>query len=183
MGALILHLMWRIHYNAQQFFLACKSWDYGESLPRLALGLMVRQLVDDCSIQLTRTCPEALFMGPPTKLPGAPMPATTQTRRPTVTGPQPTSNALIPPLCHKVVASFNRLYPALRVQDLCMQEKVKFFLLKIGKGGACINFGLLGRCPGCKYRHEVCSVSDSHQAAVVKVLESAMATMKDATAP
>ncbi len=69
------------------------------------------------------------------------------------------------------------------VQDLCTQGKVKISLLKIGKGGACINFGLLGWCPGCKYQHELCSVSDSHQAAVAKVLESTMATMKAATAP
>jgi hypothetical protein len=122
-------------------------------------------------------------MGPPLKLPGVPMPAATQTGRPTAAGPQPTSIPLIPPLCQKVVASFNQLYPALTVQDLCTQGKVKFAQLKIGKFGACINFGFLGQCPGCKYRHKVCSVPDSRWAAVVKVLESAMANMKAATAP
>jgi hypothetical protein len=60
-GSLILHLMWHLHYNPRQFFLACKSWDEGESLPRLALGLMVCQLVNGCSIQLTLTCPERNF--------------------------------------------------------------------------------------------------------------------------
>jgi hypothetical protein len=58
MGSLILHLMWRLHYDAWQFFLACEGWDDGESLPRSALGLTVHQLVDDCSIQLTVTCPK-----------------------------------------------------------------------------------------------------------------------------
>jgi hypothetical protein len=106
-GSLILHLMWRIHYNARQFFLACKGWDNRESLPCLALGLTVRQLVYDCSIQLTLTCLEALFMGPPSKSPGAPTPAATQTGRPTATGPQPTSNASIPPFFQKVATSFN----------------------------------------------------------------------------
>jgi hypothetical protein len=66
MGAPILHLMWCLHYDARQFFLACKCWDDKESLSCSALGLTVRQLVDDCSIQSTLTCPEALFMGPPT---------------------------------------------------------------------------------------------------------------------
>ncbi len=28
---LILHLMWRIHHDARQFFLACKGWDEGDS--------------------------------------------------------------------------------------------------------------------------------------------------------
>jgi hypothetical protein len=154
-----------------------------ESLPRSALGLTVHQLVDNCFIQLTLTCPEVLFMGPPTKFPGAPTPATTRAGQPTATGPQPTSNALIPPLCQKVVASFNQLYPALTFQNLCTQKKVKFVLLKIGRIGACVNFSLLGRCQGCIYRHKVCSLSNSHQAAVVKVLESTMATMKAATVP
>jgi hypothetical protein len=183
MGSLILHLMWRLHYNARQFFLACKSWDDGESLPCLAIGLLVCQLIDDCSIQLTLTCSEALFLGPPPKLTDAPMPAATRTGRPAVAGPQPTSNASIPPLCQKIVALFNRLYPTSTLHDLCTQGKVSINQLRIGRPGACISFGLLGRCPGCKYRHEVCSVANSRQAEVVKVIEGAMATMKATPAP
>ncbi len=34
---LILHLMWRIHHDARQFFLACKGWDKGERLPHSTL--------------------------------------------------------------------------------------------------------------------------------------------------
>jgi hypothetical protein len=64
------------------------------------------------------------------------------------------------------------------VFELCSWGKVRFGQLKIGKDGACVNFGLLGWCSGCQYRHEVCSVPDSQQAAIVMVLESAMATMK-----
>ncbi len=66
------------------------------------------------------------------------------------------------------------------VLELCSRRKVRFGKLKIGKDGACVNFGLLGRCSGCQYRHEVCLVPDSQKAAVLKVLESAMATMKAA---
>jgi hypothetical protein len=62
-SVLILHLMWRIHHDARQFFLACEGWDDGEQLPHSTLHNTVRQLVDDCYIQLTLTCPEALFRG------------------------------------------------------------------------------------------------------------------------
>ncbi len=67
--------------------------------------------------------------------------------------------------------------------ELCSRGKIQFGQLKIGKDGACVNFGLLGQFLGCKYRHEVCSVSDSQQAAIAKVMEGAMATMKAAARP
>jgi hypothetical protein len=68
-GVLILHLMWRVHHDARQFFLACERWEDGEQLPHSTLGNTVRQLVDDCSIQVTITCPEAMFLGTPSRLP------------------------------------------------------------------------------------------------------------------
>ena len=37
-GVLILHLMWRVHHDACQFFLACKRWEDGEQLPHSTLG-------------------------------------------------------------------------------------------------------------------------------------------------
>jgi hypothetical protein len=180
-SVLIMHLMWRIHYDARQFFLACEGWDEGEQLPHSNLDNTVRLLVEDCSVQLTLTCPEAHFMGAPSKVPGARTPATTRAVR--TAGPQPTVNASIPPLCQKVVAAFNRLHPSMTILKLCSWGKVRFGQLKVGKDGVCVNFGLLGRCSGCQYRHEVCSVSDSRQAAIVKVLKRAMATMKAAAAP
>ena len=82
-----------------------------------------------------------------------------------------------------MVAAFNSLYPTKTILELCTRGKVRVGSLKVGKDGSCINFGLLGRCPGCNYRHEVCTVSDSRQAAIVKVLEGAMATMKAAAVP
>ncbi len=116
-GVLILHLMWCIHHDDQQFFLACKGWDDGEQLPHSRLDNTVRQLVDDCYIQLMLTCLEALFRGSLVKVPGSKLPATTWAAR--GTRPQPTVNIAIPPLCQKVVASFNRLYPSLTILDLC----------------------------------------------------------------
>jgi hypothetical protein len=49
-SVLILHLMWHIHHDAWQFFLACKGWDDGEQLPHSKLHNTIRQLVDDCYI-------------------------------------------------------------------------------------------------------------------------------------
>ena len=37
-GVLILHLMWRVHHDACQFFLACEQWEDGEQLPHSTLG-------------------------------------------------------------------------------------------------------------------------------------------------
>ena len=55
--------MWQVHHDARQFFLACERWEDGEQLPHSTLGNTVRQLVDDCAIQVTITCPEAMFLG------------------------------------------------------------------------------------------------------------------------
>jgi hypothetical protein len=69
------------------------------------------------------------------------------------------------------------------ILKLCSRVKVRFGQLKVGKEGACVNFGLLGQCSGCRYRYKVCSMPDSWQATIVKVLEGAMATMKAAAVP
>ena len=61
------------------------------------------------------------------------------------------------------------------ILELCKRGKVHFSQLKVGQEGACINYGLFGRCLGCQYRHEICTVATSRQAAIVKVMESALA--------
>jgi len=81
-------------------------------------------------------------------------------------------------MCQNEVATFNRLYPCISVLELCEKGKVHFGDLKVGREGACVNFGLFGRCSGCN-RHEVCAVATSRQAAI-KVMEGALATMKAA---
>jgi hypothetical protein len=83
-------------------------------------------------------------------------------------------------MCQKVVATFNRLYPGMSVLELCEKGKVRFSELKVGREGACVNFGLFGRCSGCQYRHEVCTVATSRQTAIVKVMEGALAKIKAA---
>jgi len=119
-----------------------------------------------------------MFLGSPGRVPVPTTPSTPRAAQ--VTGPQPTVNATIPPLCQKVLATFNRLYPGMSVVELCEKGKVQFSDLKVGRAGACVNFGLFGRCTGCQYRHEVCTVATSRQTAIVKVLEGALATMKAA---
>jgi hypothetical protein len=37
-SVLILQLMWQIHHDARQFFIACEGWDDGEQLPHSTLG-------------------------------------------------------------------------------------------------------------------------------------------------
>ena len=53
-------------------------------------------------------------------------------------------------------------------------------MLRLGREGACMNYGLLGRCAGCQYRHEVCTAPESRQASIAKAMEKGMATMKAA---
>ncbi len=97
---LCLHLMWRIHHDARQFFMACERWEDGEILPRSRLGLTVRQLVDNCAIQLMLTSPVAAFMGadPDTPVGEGAGPARVRTL---AGGSKPSINPAIPPLCQK----------------------------------------------------------------------------------
>ena len=160
------------------FSLACERWEDGEQLSHSTLGNTVRQLVDDCAIQVTITCLEAMFLGPLVRVPVPTTPSTPRAAR--LTGPQPTVNAAIPPMCQKVVATFNRLHPGMSIVELCKRGKVCLSQLRVGREGACVNFGLFGRCSGCQYRHKVFTVATSQQAAIVKVMESALASMKAA---
>ena len=121
-----------------------------------------------------------MFLAPPLRVPvpGPTTPSTPWAAR--VTGPQPTVNAAIPPMCQKVVRTFNRLYLGMSVLELCEKGKVRFSQLRVGWEGACANFGLLGRCPGCQYRHEVCTLPTSRRTAIVKAMEGTLGTMKAA---
>ena len=179
---LILHLMWRVHHDARQFFVACEAWEQGEPLPRSALGLTVQQLVNDCSIQSTLTCPTASFLGrtgdgQPVKPPAACNPKTGPTN------PQATSNPSVPLLCQKAVAAFTKAHPGLTISDLCRQGGVKMSMLQGARKGVCLNFGLLGRCKGCSYKHEVLSILDERQTQIAKAMERGMVAMKAGLTP
>ena len=168
--------MWRVHHDARQFFVACEAWDLGEPLPRSALSLTVQQLVDDCSIQSTLTCPTASFLGKTGD--GQPLKPSGRTPKTGPTTPQATSNPSIPPLCQKAVAAFTKTHPGLTISDLCKQGGVKMSLLQGARKGVCLNFGLLGRCKGCSYKHEVLSIPDERQTQIAKAIERGMVAMK-----
>ena len=174
--SLILHLMWRVHHDAREFFVACEAWNVGEHLPRSALGLTVQQLADNCTIQTMMTCPASAFLGRAADLhPGKPTPARTPK---TPTTPQPTINPSIPPLCQKAVSAFVKAHPSLTISDLCRQGHLKMSQLQGGRRGACLNFGILGWCKGCAYKHEVLSVPDDRQTQIAKAIEKGMAAIK-----
>ena len=92
--SLCLHLLWRIHHDARQFFMACESWENGEILRTSQLGLTLRHLVDNCAIQLMLTCPVAAFMGADSE----PKPKGTARVRTLAGGSKPSINTAIPPL-------------------------------------------------------------------------------------
>ncbi len=100
--SLCLHLMWRIHHDARQFFMVCKSWEDGEILPRSQLGLTVRYLVDDCAIQLMLTCPVAAFMGADSDAKAGGGVGTARVHTP-AGGSKLSINTAITPLCQKAV--------------------------------------------------------------------------------
>ncbi len=79
-----------------------------------------------------------------------------------------------------MVRTFNRLYLDMSVVELCEKGKVRLSQFRLGRDGACINCGLFGRCSGCKYKHEVCTVATSRQREIVKTMEGTLATMKAA---
>ncbi len=175
-----LHLMWRVHHDAHQFFLACEGWNNGEALPRSQLGLTVRQLVDDYSIPHMMACSVVAFLGtdPDAQTKPATGPAQTQTQA--RTGVKPSVNTAIPPLCQKGVAAFNQMYPRMTLVELCKQGGIKFLAVMVGRRGECSNFGLLGRCPRCTYAHVPCMAGKARQVKLSKAMEQAMATMKAA---
>jgi hypothetical protein len=175
--SLILHLMWRIYYDAHQFFVACESWEDGEALPQSALHYTVTLLVDDCLILETLTCLVGAFLGRATSgQPGKSMTPKAPSIR--TVGPQPSANTTIPPLCQKAVGAFNKAYLTLTISDLCRKGGIEFSELQTGKKGVCLNFGLLGQCKGCTYRHEVCMIPEERQTQIAKAMEWGMAAMK-----
>ncbi len=175
-----LHLMWRVHHDARQFFLACKGWNNAEALPRSQLGLTVRQLIDDCSIPSMMMCPVVAFLGTNPDAQTKPAVGPAQTRTQAGMGVKPSVNTAIPPLCQKTVAAFSQMYLRMTLVELCKQGGIKFLAVMVGRRGKCSNFGLLGRCPGCTYAHVPCTVSEARQVKISKAMEHAMATMKAA---
>lgn len=174
--SLCLHLLWRIHFDARQFFTACERWAPESPIPRSALGGTVARLVDDCSIAECLTCPVAAFLGP------ALVPKNAGSAQSLRAGQaaKPTQNASIPPLCKPTVDLFNAQYPTMSFLQLIKQGGLQYSDLRVGGKGDCSSFGLLGRCSGCTYNHAVCTVSAERQASINVALKAAMVALKKA---
>ena len=56
-------------------------------------------------------------------------------------------------------------------------------MLQGARKGGCLNFGLLGRCKGCSYKHEVLSILDERQTQIAKAMERGMVAMKAGLTP
>ena len=52
---LMIHLLWKVHQDARQFFTLCKRWEVGDIIPRSHLGHAVHELVADVNISGTIT--------------------------------------------------------------------------------------------------------------------------------
>ncbi len=129
---LCLHLLWRIHHNSRQFFLSCVRWEPGEPLPWSFLAGAVNWLVEDCTIEMTLTCPVSSFMVPPPKAPIFAMAGAWPTTSGTRPGcAKPSINTAIPPNCKKMVNAFNALYPTMLFLTLIKWDRLKLSDLQV----------------------------------------------------
>ena len=91
---------------------------------------------------------------------------------------KPTVNSAIPPLCKAAVKKFTRQYPTMLIMDLVKKGGIRLSDVQVRGRGKCTNYGLLGKCPGCRYSNVVCKVADERQVIIAKNMEKAMAAMK-----
>jgi hypothetical protein len=175
---LCLHLLWRVHHDARQFFLACERWAAPAPAPRSCLGGTVVRLVEDCTIDMMITCPETKFLSgtAPAKPPRAAAHAAAQANKLTV-------NTAIPAGCKRAVDAFNAAHPTMSLGELIRKGGIKFDSIKVGGKGECTSFGLLGRCGGCPYRHVVCTPTPDRQVTISAALNAAMSALRKKAAP
>jgi hypothetical protein len=64
------------------------------------------------------------------------------------------------------------------IMDLMKKGGIRLSDVQVGGRGKCTKYGLLGKCPGCRYSHVVCKVADERQVVIAKNMEKAMAAMK-----
>ena len=176
---LMVHLLWKVHLDARQFFTACERWDIGNIIPISYLGKTVHELVADVNITATITCPVAQFLGPPA---GAQKrePRENPRERPAGQVPtkQPTRNSAIPAICASVVQKFNRLHPSLDIASFVRKAGLRYSDVRMGGIGDCTSFSLLGRCSeSCKFKHRVISIPDERANVIRAALEKGLAKL------
>jgi hypothetical protein len=176
---LMIHLLWKIHQDARQFFTMCERWEVGESLPSSHLGHTVRELVADTNISGTITCPVAQFLGPPVAAQKR-EPRETQRERAAgkVPAKQPTRNSAIPAICASVVNKFNRLHPTMSISTFVRKTGLNYDDIRMGGKGDCVTFALLGRCTeSCRYKHAPITVPDERATVIKAALEKGLAKL------
>jgi hypothetical protein len=174
---LMVHLLWKVHLDARQFFTACERWDIGNIIPISYLGKTVHELVADVNITATITCPVAQFLGPPA---GAQKrePRENPRERPAVPTKQPTRNSAIPAICASVVQKFNRLHPSMDIASFVRKAGLRYAEVRMGGPGDCTTFSLLGRCKeSCKFNHRVITITDERANGIKAALEKGLAKL------
>jgi hypothetical protein len=173
---LCLHLLWRVHHDAHQFFLSCEQWSSPAPAPRSNLAATVARLVDDCTINMMLTCPEAKFLGGAVPA-RAPMSLGSDPAR-----AKPTINRAIPAGCKQAVDAFNTAHPTMSLADLIKKGGIQYSSIRVGGRGDCTSFGMLGRCAGCPYRHVACNPSPECQITISDALKAAVTVLKKGVA-
>ncbi len=153
MPRLCHHLLWRVHYDACQFFLACERWAPPDPLPQSNLASAMSRLVNDACIDMIITCPKTKFLGTGTKVKALVALASGPVRTKALV------NAEIPAGCRRAVEALNAMQPNISLKDLIRKGGAAYANIRVGNKGDCTSFGLLGRCPGCPYRHVTCNSS------------------------
>jgi hypothetical protein len=176
---LMIHLLWKVHQDARQFFTLCERWEVGDFIPHSHLGHAVHDLVSDVNISVTITCPVSQFWGPPV---GAQKREPRDAPRDRTAGPvpakQPTRNPAIPALCATVVQKFNRLHPSMDIASFVRKAGLRYADIKMGGPGDCTSFSLLGRCnESCKYKHRVITIPDERANAIKAAMEKGLAKL------
>jgi hypothetical protein len=133
--------------------------------------------VDDCTIDMMLTCPEAKFLGG-----AAPAKAQMSSTSGTARANKPTINTIIPAGCKQAVDAFNSAHPTMFLADLIKKDGIKYNSIRVGGQGDCTKFGLLGRCAGCTYRHVVCNPAPERQVTISDALKAAMTALKKGAA-
>jgi hypothetical protein len=176
MQKLCLHLLWQVHHDARQFFLSCEQWSSPAPAPRSNLAATVARLVDDCTIDMMLTCPEAKFLG------GAAPARASMSLGSDPPRAKSTINRAIPAGCKRAVDVFNTAHPTMSLADLIKKGGIQYSSIRVGGRGDCTSFGLLGWCAGCPYHHVACNPSPEHQITISNALKAAVTALKKGVA-